>query len=133
MKEPLETERHFILGTSFRKLSENEKLRDPITPLAERHPISGRWKGSDRQNNDVVTDCRFMLQQRATRDFVGVLGDVFRVMLFDHCDAGVVQRCHQSDRHVFQQHAHDRRMPERVHRRVGIEPMAVTIFLTSRW
>ena len=44
-------------------------------------------------------------------------------MLFDHRDAGVVQRRHQPDRNVSQQHADDAGVSQAVHRHLGrIEP-----------
>ena len=63
---------------------------------------------SSHQCDHIVSGWRRFRQQSHARDVVdGMLGDVLRIMLFDHRDAGVVQRRHQPDRYISQQHADD--------------------------
>jgi hypothetical protein len=57
-----------------------------------------------------------MLQQRLARDVIAVLGDVLGIGPFDHCDAGVVERSHQPNRHVEQERTHDAGVAQAVHR-----------------
>jgi len=66
---------------------------------------------------------RVGFQQCAARNFVAMAGDVPGIGPFDHFDACVVQRRHDSDRHVGEQLAHDAAVPQRIERHfISIEP-----------
>src|SRR5262249_23219689 len=51
------------------------------------------------------------VEQRPTGNRVGMLGDVLAVGALDHLDRRVMQRRHDADRDVGEQHAYDRAMP----------------------
>ena len=69
-----------------------------------------------RQRDNIVAGWCAGVEHSAPRQHVGMVGDILAVVAFDHGDGSVMFGRDDANRHIGEQIAHDRTMPQRIER-----------------